>query len=55
LFHAETWTAMSKAIFAFRNFANAPKNRQRGNFPLLCGCKITNKCVKEVVGFVDAF
>ena len=28
LFHADRWTDMTKLTFAFRNFANAPKNEE---------------------------
>ena len=28
LFHADGWTDMTKLTAAFRNFANAPKNRR---------------------------
>jgi hypothetical protein len=29
LFYADGWTEMTKLIFAFRNFANVPKNTTR--------------------------
>ena len=32
LFHANGQTDMTKLIFAFRNFANAPKNEAKGQY-----------------------